>query len=136
MIKTSKDYYDAVLKTGMFFEWYPSLTGDWEIDEVKWKFIQENQFVPDEPVITVEINRAPSFTEVWHEGFVSMDDKKYMFWIVNPTGKDEKGLEYDVEIRWWFKQVPREIRAMSEQIIENFKTKQNDTRTKQNRSSL
>jgi len=41
--KATKEYYDQVLNSGMFFEFYPTLTGDWEIDEIKWKFIQENQ---------------------------------------------------------------------------------------------
>lgn len=31
-----KDEYLAVLKSGMFFEWYPGLTGDWEEDKLRW----------------------------------------------------------------------------------------------------
>jgi hypothetical protein len=42
--KATKEYYDKVLNHGRFFEFYPTLTGDWEIDEVQWKFIQEHQF--------------------------------------------------------------------------------------------
>lgn len=42
---------------------------------------------------------------------------------------------YEMEVRWWFKQVPAGIRKMSEQIINDFKEKQHDTRT-ENRSSL
>lgn len=81
--------------------------------------------------ITVSINRQPSFTEIWYEGSVSMaGGKEYNFWLINPRGLDEQGREYEMEIRWWFKQVPREIRAMSEQIIKDFKDNQHDTRTK------
>ena len=126
IIKKTKEYYDAVLKTGMFFEWYPQLTGDWSKDELAWVKLQSDH---EEPSIRVEITRTPAFTEVWHEGSVTMDDKKYMFWLINPTGKDEEGREYEIEIRWWFKQVPVAIRSMSTQIINDFKQKQNDTRT-------
>ncbi len=87
-------------------------------------------------MIKVEINRAPSFTEIWHEGSVTMGDKQYMFWLINPTGLDEQGREYEMEIRWWFKQVPMEIRSMGTQIIKDFKEKQHDTRTSENRSSI
>lgn len=133
-IKTTKAYYNGILKTGMFFEWYPELTGDWEKDEKQWIDIHSNPLqpyiTPEEPTIRVEITRTPAFTEIWHEGSVTMGDKKYMFWLINPTGKDEEGREYEIEIRWWFKQVPVAIRSMSTQIINDFKQQQHDTRTK------
>jgi hypothetical protein len=78
--------------------------------------------------IKVSINRNPSFTEIWYEGSVELDNKEYKFWLINPRGLDEQGREYEMEIRWWFKQVPREIRAMSEQIINDFKETKHDTR--------
>ena len=28
----TKELYDKALKTGMFFEWYPTLTGNWKED--------------------------------------------------------------------------------------------------------
>ena len=31
-----KKEYDLVLKSGMFFEWYPQLTGEWEKDKEAW----------------------------------------------------------------------------------------------------
>ena len=127
MITTSKAYYDSVLKTGMFFEWYPELTGEWEKDHLIWFKLHNDKLkpyiTPEEPMITVEINKTPAFTEIWHEGSVTMNEKKYMFWLINPTGFDEEGREYEIEVRWWFKQVPREIRAMSAQIINDFKQK-------------
>lgn len=83
-----------------------------------------------EKQMTVSINRQPSFTEIWHEGSVKVDNKEYMFWLINPTGRDEQGREYEIEVRWWFKQVPMEIRKMGTQIINDFKQQQDDTRTK------
>ena len=80
-----------------------------------------------EEQITVSINRQPSFTEIWHEGSVTYENKEYMFWLINPRGLDDQGREYEMEIRWWFKQVPREIRAMSEQIIKDFKENRHDS---------
>ena len=79
-----------------------------------------------EQVIMVKINRQPSFTEIWHEGSVTYENKEYNFWLINPRGLDDQGREYEMEIRWWFKQVPREIRAMSETIIKDFKENRHD----------
>ena len=79
-----------------------------------------------ENVMTVSINRKPSFTEIWHEGSVNYGDKEYNFWLINPRGLDEQGREYEMEVRWWFKQVPMEVRRMSEQIIKDFKENRHD----------
>ena len=76
--------------------------------------------------VTVSINRQPSFTEIWYEGSVNFQGKDYNFWLINPRGLDDQGREYEMEIRWWFKQVPREIRAMSETIIKDFKENRHD----------
>ena len=85
-----------------------------------------------EKQVKVSINRQPSFTEIWYEGSVEYDGREFMFWLINPRGLDEQGREYEMEVRWWFKQVPKEIRAMSEQIIKDFKEKPNDATTKPN----
>jgi hypothetical protein len=80
----------------------------------------------NENVMTVSINRKPSFTEIWHEGSVTYENKEYMFWLINPRGLDDQGREYEMEVRWWFKQVPMEVRRMSEQIIKDFKENRHD----------
>jgi len=77
-------------------------------------------------VMTVSINRKPSFTEIWHEGSVTYENKEYMFWLINPRGLDDQGREYEMEVRWWFKQVPMEVRKMSDQIIKDFKESRHD----------
>ena len=79
-----------------------------------------------ENVMTVSINRKPSFTEIWHEGSVNYEGKEFMFWLINPRGLDDQGREYEMEVRWWFKQVPMEVRKMSEQIIKDFKENRHD----------
>lgn len=89
-----------------------------------------------EEQITVSINKQPSFTEIWHEGSVIYNETEYMFWLINPRGLDDQGREYEMEIRWWFKQVPMEIRKMSDQIIEDFKENRHDTRNSENRGSI
>ena len=80
----------------------------------------------DEIMVTVEINRQPSFTEIWYEGSVKYDGRDFSFWLINPRGLDDQGREYEMEVRWWYKQVPKEIRAMSEQIIKDFKENKHD----------
>lgn len=80
----------------------------------------------DEKQIVVTINKQPSFTEIWYEGSVTYEGKDYNFWLINPRGLDNQGREYEMEVRWWFKQVPREIRAMSETIIKDFKDNRHD----------
>ena len=80
----------------------------------------------EEKQLTVTINKQPSFTEIWYEGGVEFDGREYKFWLINPRGKDEQGREYEMEVRWWFKQVPKEIRSMSETIIKDFKENQHD----------
>ena len=81
----------------------------------------------DEKQVTVTINRQPSFTEIWHEGVVTYNETEYMFWLINPRGLDNQGREYEIEIRWWFKQVPMEVRKLSEQIINDFKDAKDDS---------
>jgi hypothetical protein len=40
---------------------------------------------------------------------------------VHPQGLDVNGHHYEIEIRWFFSRVPREVRALYPQIIEAFK---------------
>jgi len=82
----------------------------------------------EEKQVEVSINRKASFTEIWYEGSVTYNNKIYMFWLINPRGLDEEGREYEMEIRWFYKQVPMEIRRMSDQIINDFKQQQDDQR--------
>ena len=83
----------------------------------------------NEKLITVSVNKDPSFTEVWYEGHVMHNDQKYMFWLIDPQGKDEEGREYEMELRWWFKNVPAEIRNMGFRILNDYKRTNYDTRT-------
>jgi hypothetical protein len=80
-----------------------------------------------EKQVKVSINKKPSFTEIWYEGSVDYDGRTFMFWLINPRGLDEEGREYEMEVRWWFKQVPIEVRKLSEQIINDFKDAKDDS---------
>jgi hypothetical protein len=66
---------------------------------------------------------------VWHEGSVEFDGNTHNFWLINPRGRDELNREYEIEVRWWFKQVPREVRKMHEEIVNSFIELQNDKGT-------
>lgn len=39
--ESAKKEYMELLHSGMFFEWYPDLTGDWNKDEIAWNKIYE-----------------------------------------------------------------------------------------------
>lgn len=69
----------------------------------------------------IVINKEPSFVEIWHEGFIEHKGEKYSFWLIRPQGVDSEGREYDMEVRWFFQRVPREVRVMYPFIINAFK---------------
>ncbi len=39
--EAARKEYDEVLASGMLWEWFPKLTGDWKRDEVAWYSIYE-----------------------------------------------------------------------------------------------
>jgi len=69
----------------------------------------------------IVINKDPAFTEIWREGYVEYEEKQHKFWLIHPQGKDCNGEEYEIDVRWFFQRVPREVRGMVPQIIEAFK---------------
>lgn len=69
----------------------------------------------------IEINKDLSFVEEWREGKVTHDGKEHKFWLIHPNGMDPNGYEYELDVRWFFQRVPREVRAMVPQIIDAFK---------------
>jgi len=69
----------------------------------------------------ITINKTPSFNEVWYEGNIEHMGKQHFFWLIHPQGLDTKGESYELEVRWFFSNVPREVRALYPQIIEAFK---------------
>lgn len=76
--------------------------------------------------LKVSINREPSFTEIWYEGFVELNEEEHKFWLIHPQGVDSHGYEYEIDVRWFFQRVPREVRAMLPYIIDAFKQKAHD----------
>ena len=76
--------------------------------------------------VQISINKEPSFTEIWYEGSIDYNGEAYQFWLIHPQGVDPHGNEYEVDIRWFFARVPREVRALIPQIIEAFKSKAQD----------
>ncbi len=80
--------------------------------------------------VQISINKEPSFTEIWYEGSVEYNGETHQFWLIHPKGVDPHGNEYELDVRWFFQRVPREVRAMHPLIINAFKQTLNDTRTK------
>lgn len=75
--------------------------------------------------LELRINAKPSFTEVWYEGSVTFEGKEYKFWLIDPQGTDEFDREYECDVRWFFKQVPMEVRRMTNEIIQAYKLMKN-----------
>jgi len=80
----------------------------------------------------VSIDRKPSIIEVWYEGSVSVDDVEHKFWLIDPQTPDPAGNVYEIEVRWFFKQVPMEIRRMNDKIIESYLEMRNESKAKNN----
>ena len=70
--------------------------------------------------LELKLNTKPSFVEAWYEGSVIFKEKEHKFWLIDPQGEDENGHSYYYEVRWFFKQVPMEVRMMSEGIINAY----------------
>jgi len=77
----------------------------------------------DEKQLKVSINKEASFTEIWYEGFIELNGEEHKFWLIHPKGLDPYGNEYEIDVRWFFQRVPREVRAMVPYIIDAFKQK-------------
>jgi len=88
---------------------------------------QNQKKMEEDKQLKVSINRQPSFTEIWYEGAVELDGEEHKFWLIHPQGVDPNGNEYEVDVRWFFQRVPREIRSMVPYIIDAFKQKAHDT---------
>ena len=84
----------------------------------------------------VHVSTKPAFIEVWYEGYVEYNEKKFQFWLIDPQGEDQFCNEYEMEVRWFFKNIPKEVRAIHNQILEQYKHIKNDTRTDKDRSSI
>ena len=69
----------------------------------------------------ITINKTPAFNEVYYEGHVEHEGKYHHFWLIHPQGLDSNGHNYELEVRWFFSKVPKEIRSLYPQIIEAFK---------------
>ena len=80
--------------------------------------------------LELRINKKESFIETWYEGSVVFRGEKHKFWLVDPDRSD-----YEPEVRWFFQNIPREVRNMYPVIINNFKQMKYDRR-KENGSTV
>lgn len=69
----------------------------------------------NERQVTIAVEKTPAFTETWYEGYVELDGVKHAFWIIDPVGG-----EYEVEVRWFFKNIPKEVRALYNNIVNAY----------------
>ena len=81
--------------------------------------------------VSIAVEKTPSFVETWYEGYVYYEGKRHQFWIIDPEGSD-----YEIECRWFFKNVPREVRMMYNSIIESYKQIKDDRRKAKDRGDI
>jgi hypothetical protein len=81
--------------------------------------------------MSINLNRKPSFTEVWYEGSVEYNGEFHRFWLLDPQGSD-----YELEVRWFNRSVPKQVRAMYNEIINTFKQIQDDRRQAKDRNNI
>jgi len=91
---------------------------------------QKQNTLKERPKVEVSIKKQPSFREVWYEGHVTYNGAEHKFWLIDPQDHDPEGYEYECEVRWFFKRVPVEVRAMMPGIILMYKQRENDKRKK------
>jgi hypothetical protein len=89
--------------------------------------LKQNQRKMENEHVQISINKEPSFTEIWYEGSVEYNGETHQFWLIHPKGVDPHGNEYELDVRWFFQRVPREIRAMQPYIIDAFKQKESSS---------
>lgn len=69
---------------------------------------------------TIAITKTPEFTEVWYSGYVEFRGERHDFWLVDPQGTDSRGNQYEVDVRWFFKNIPADVRKMESQIKQHY----------------
>jgi hypothetical protein len=74
----------------------------------------------------IAIKKEPEFKEVWYEGHVIFEDTLYQFWLVDPQSVDPNSNQYEPEVKWFFKNIPREVRMAANEIVKHYLERQND----------
>jgi len=78
----------------------------------------------DNREVRMKISKNASFIEFWYEGSVEWEGKEHKFWLIDPQG--EPPHDFDLEVRWFYKSVPKEVRALYPIIIKAFKHIENE----------
>ena len=86
----------------------------------------EKQNLKEEPVMQIAIKKTPEFVEVWFEGMVMYEGENYQFWLVDPQSLDPNGNQYEPEVKWFFKNIPREVRMAANEIVKHYLERNDD----------
>ena len=57
--------------------------------------------------------------EEWYRGHVDWEGEHYPFFVVHTKELDTEREETTI-VQWWFKKVPKEVRKLEQDIINNF----------------
>lgn len=74
----------------------------------------------EQPIMKIAIKKEPEFKEVWYEGMVEYEGSVYQFWLVDPQSLDPNSNQYEPEVKWFFKNIPREVRMAANEIVKHY----------------
>jgi hypothetical protein len=72
----------------------------------------------------IVIGKEYEYREIWYKGHITHEEDIYPFWLIYTEGLSDATVDYPYRIEWFYRSVPREVRAMEEQIVNKFKDQQ------------
>jgi len=64
----------------------------------------------------ISITNKPTYTQKWYVGNVTYEGEKYFFWL----SETDEYAQLPIDISWFYKKVPMEVRGMTQNIIDVF----------------
>lgn len=85
--KFYQDSYDRLLKSGMFFEFHPNLSGDWYNDKDEWVKIQEGRITNHGNEVYLDqeeadLNRIEELENALQSAKLTMEDVKQQLELI------------------------------------------------------
>ncbi len=69
----------------------------------------------------IYIDTDSCYSDTYYKGHVELYTSSCPFWLIHTEGRLIEDEDEHFRIQWWLKSVPREVRDMESDIIEQFK---------------